>query len=165
MGCHFLLQRIFPTQGSNRGLPHCRQTLCRLSHQGSPDRNWGLIIFSPQLGKPCVLLRSHLTLIFFVFFFQDTSKAMMRERPSRCRETGEGGDGPSCLSDRPRVGGVRAPGGATGRCVFSLLREQELGVGPHRCVQRCEPELETCLKQPHWILFYVGAKWNILYIF
>ena len=34
--CHFLLQRIFPTQGSNPGLPHCRQTLYRLSHQGSP---------------------------------------------------------------------------------------------------------------------------------
>ena len=25
----------FPTQGSNPGLPHCRQTLNRLSHQGS----------------------------------------------------------------------------------------------------------------------------------
>ena len=34
--CHFLLQGIFPTQGSNLGLPHCRQTLYRLSHQGSP---------------------------------------------------------------------------------------------------------------------------------
>ena len=29
------LQRIFLTQGSNPGLPHCRQTLYRLSHQGS----------------------------------------------------------------------------------------------------------------------------------
>ena len=27
MGCHFLLQRIFPTQVMNLGLPHCRQTL------------------------------------------------------------------------------------------------------------------------------------------
>ena len=36
MGRHFLLQGIFPTQGSNLGLPHCRQTLYRLSHQGSP---------------------------------------------------------------------------------------------------------------------------------
>ena len=35
MGCHFLLQRIFLTQGSNPGLPHCRQTLYHLSHQGS----------------------------------------------------------------------------------------------------------------------------------
>ena len=30
-----LLQGIFPTQGSNPGLPHCRQTLYPLSHQGS----------------------------------------------------------------------------------------------------------------------------------
>ena len=29
-----LLQGIFPTQGLNLGLPHCRQTLCPLSHQG-----------------------------------------------------------------------------------------------------------------------------------
>ena len=32
--CHFLLQGIFPSQGSNPGLLHCRQTLSRLSHQG-----------------------------------------------------------------------------------------------------------------------------------
>ena len=36
MGCHCLLQRIFPAQGSNQGLPHCRQTLYHLSDQGSP---------------------------------------------------------------------------------------------------------------------------------
>ena len=36
VGCHFLLQGIFPTQGLNPGLPHCRQTLYCLSHQGSP---------------------------------------------------------------------------------------------------------------------------------
>ena len=36
VGCYFLLQRIFPTQGSNPGLPHCWQTLYHLSHQGSP---------------------------------------------------------------------------------------------------------------------------------
>ena len=35
MGCHFLLQGIFPTQRSNLGVPHCRQTLYHLSHQGS----------------------------------------------------------------------------------------------------------------------------------
>ena len=27
---------IFPTQGSNPGLPHCRRILYQLSHQGSP---------------------------------------------------------------------------------------------------------------------------------
>ena len=30
------LQGIFPTQGSNPGLPHCRQILYQLSHKGSP---------------------------------------------------------------------------------------------------------------------------------
>ena len=35
VGCHFLLQGIFPTQGLNLGLPHYRQTLYCLSHQGS----------------------------------------------------------------------------------------------------------------------------------
>ena len=31
-----LLQGIFPTQGSNPDLPHCRQILCQLSHKGNP---------------------------------------------------------------------------------------------------------------------------------
>ena len=35
MGCHVLLQWVFPTQESNRGLPHCRQILYQLSYQGS----------------------------------------------------------------------------------------------------------------------------------
>ena len=34
--CHFLLQGIFPSQGLNPGLLHCRQTLYHLSHQRSP---------------------------------------------------------------------------------------------------------------------------------
>ena len=35
MGCHALLQGIFPSQGLNPGLLHCRQILYCLSHQGS----------------------------------------------------------------------------------------------------------------------------------
>ena len=35
-GCRALLQGIFPTQGWNPGLLHCRQILYCLSHQGSP---------------------------------------------------------------------------------------------------------------------------------
>ena len=34
VGCHFLLQGIFQTQGLNLGSLHCRQTLYHLSHQG-----------------------------------------------------------------------------------------------------------------------------------
>ena len=36
VGCHFLLQGIFPTQGLNPGLLYCRQILYQLSYQGSP---------------------------------------------------------------------------------------------------------------------------------
>ena len=35
-GCYALLQGIFPIQGSNPGLPHCRWILYCLIHQGSP---------------------------------------------------------------------------------------------------------------------------------
>ena len=61
VGCHALLQGIFPVQESNPGLPHCRLILYHLSHQGSPrilewvaypfsrgnfptqELNWGLL--------------------------------------------------------------------------------------------------------------------------
>ena len=36
VGCHFRLQGIFLTQGSNLGPLHCRQSLSCLNHQGSP---------------------------------------------------------------------------------------------------------------------------------
>ena len=36
VGCNALLQGIFPTQGLNPGLPHCRWIRYQLSYQGSP---------------------------------------------------------------------------------------------------------------------------------
>ena len=47
VGFHAPFQRIFPTQGRNPGLAHCRQILHHLSHQGSPRvgqalLEWGL---------------------------------------------------------------------------------------------------------------------------
>ena len=40
MGSHFVLQGIFPTQGLNPDLLHCRQILYHLSHQGCPVTYW-----------------------------------------------------------------------------------------------------------------------------
>ena len=37
VGCHCLLQGIFPTQGSNLGLPHCRQMLLPSEQTGKPN--------------------------------------------------------------------------------------------------------------------------------
>ena len=36
VGSLSLLQEVFPAQGSNPGLPHCRWILYQLSHKGSP---------------------------------------------------------------------------------------------------------------------------------
>ena len=44
-----LLQEIFPTQGSNPGLPHCRQILYQLSHNRSPE--WEKIFANLISGK------------------------------------------------------------------------------------------------------------------
>ena len=47
VGSLSLLQGIFPTQGLNPGLPHCRQILQQLSYKGSPK---DLLAISPPLG-------------------------------------------------------------------------------------------------------------------
>ena len=61
-GSRSLLQGIFPTQGSNPCLPHCRQILYRLSHQGNPRiLEWVAYPFSSgsswprnQTGVSCI---------------------------------------------------------------------------------------------------------------
>ena len=56
MGCHALLQRIFPIQGLNPRLLHCRQILYHLSHQESPwnhnyDSYTGTIVVVQSLSQ------------------------------------------------------------------------------------------------------------------
>ena len=47
VGSLSLLQGIFPAQGSNRGLPHCRWILYQMSHKGSPRiLEWAAYPFS-----------------------------------------------------------------------------------------------------------------------
>ena len=53
VGSLSLLQGIFPTQGSNTGLPHCRQILYQLSHKGSPRiLEWVAYPFSCRSSCP-----------------------------------------------------------------------------------------------------------------
>ena len=53
VGSLSLLQGIFPTQGSNPGLPHCGQILYQLSHQGSPGiLEWVAYPFSSGSSWP-----------------------------------------------------------------------------------------------------------------
>ena len=52
VGCHALLQGIFPTQGLNPGLPNCRQILYQLSYQGS-----------------CIKKKIYIYIYIYIFFF------------------------------------------------------------------------------------------------
>ena len=62
VGCHALLQGIFPTQGSNPGLPHCWWILYCLNHEGRPKiLEWVVYPFSrgtswprDQTGVSCI---------------------------------------------------------------------------------------------------------------
>ena len=48
-----LLQGIFPTQGLNTGLPHCRWILYPLSHKGNPRTlEWVAYRFSSRSSQP-----------------------------------------------------------------------------------------------------------------
>ena len=53
VGSLSLLQGIFSTQGSNPGLPHCRQILYQLSHKESPGiLEWVACPFSSGSSQP-----------------------------------------------------------------------------------------------------------------
>ena len=53
VGCHALLQGIFPIQGLNPGLPHCRRILYQLSHKGNPRiLEWVAYLFSSGPSWP-----------------------------------------------------------------------------------------------------------------
>ena len=55
VGCYFLLQGVFMTQGWNPGFSHCRQILYCLSHQGSPRiLKWVAYSFSGGSSQPTI---------------------------------------------------------------------------------------------------------------
>ena len=61
VGSHFLLQGIFPTQGSNPGLLHCRPILYQLSHRGSLIRYMICKYFLPFYRLPF-----HFSVVFII---------------------------------------------------------------------------------------------------
>ena len=63
VGSLSFLQSIFPTQGSNPGLPRSRQILYHLSHQGSPV-NKPIITNIDTLLSSTVYIRVHCTILW-----------------------------------------------------------------------------------------------------
>ena len=91
VGCYFLLQEIFPTQGLNPGLPHCRQVLYHLSHQGNPIHNMHTYNFRSllytgfycalhfkNLEHPPISIHSRLSHSFFLFLKQADTVAELK---------------------------------------------------------------------------------------
>ena len=53
VGSISLLQGIFPAQGLNSGLPHCRWILYQLNHKGIPRiLEWVACLFSSRSSRP-----------------------------------------------------------------------------------------------------------------
>ena len=78
VGSCFLLQGIFPTQGSNPDLLHCRQILYQQSQQGSPalfHSFYRLVIFCCMYSTDPFLILEHFAcdpiqiLTFFMLYF------------------------------------------------------------------------------------------------
>ena len=71
VGCLALLQGIFPTQGLNAGLLHCRWILYHLSHQGSPNMyisNINKSFIEQSFLTACDITRCFLDFILLIFF-------------------------------------------------------------------------------------------------
>ena len=81
VGSLSLLQGIFPTQGSNPGLLHCRRILYQLSHKGSPKiLEWVAYPFSrgsslPQESNPGLL---HCRWILYQLSYQGTEAGIKK---------------------------------------------------------------------------------------
>ena len=82
VGCYALLQGTFPTQGSNPGVPHCKEIIHCLSYQGSPRvLAWGAYHFSRDLPNPGIKLGSPALQV----------DSLPAESPGNPKNTGVGG--------------------------------------------------------------------------
>ena len=74
VGSLSLLQGIFPTQGSNPGIPQCRQILYQLSHKESPRiLGWVAYPFSSGSGADPATQESNWGLLHYRWILQQLS--------------------------------------------------------------------------------------------
>ena len=88
---HSLLQGIFPTQGSNPDLPHCRWILYQLNYQGSPQNSYSKSKKSDpkNVYKVWFYLGKILENAKYVLVTQTTSVVVSSDLPrARCRRRG-----------------------------------------------------------------------------
>ena len=83
VGCHALLQGIFPTQGSTSGLPRCRWILYHLSYQESPYRYIGGFISNQNFS--CLSQNSPYTFFSFCYVFIQSFLYFTNVQSSCCK--------------------------------------------------------------------------------
>ena len=129
VGSFSLLQGIFPTQGSNPGLLHCRRILYQLSHKGAMAPHSSTLAWRiPWTEEPGrlqsmgSLSRARLSNFTFTFLFHALEKAMATHSSVlawRIPGTGEPGGLPSMGSHR--VGHDWSDSAAAGSLSHSFL--------------------------------------------
>ena len=83
VGCHPLLQRIFPTQGLNPGLLHCRQVLYHLSHQGSPTKNYAEVFDCRELVSLTPHCQGSTIFVTAALYFQVLKSVSVEDLPEK----------------------------------------------------------------------------------
>ena len=85
MGCHFLLRGIFPTQGSNPGLPHCRQMLLL----SEPPRKLSSFSLAFTLRQKVPQIQTSLLALAYLVFLSRPLKGTMPGSALLLRHTAE----------------------------------------------------------------------------
>ena len=112
MGCNFLLQLIFPTQGLNPGLPHCRWILYQLSYQGSPATraSYQIRIESQKKEENALfytLSQPALFIFHIIILSSEQDSSLSQSRKDILGTVVAGGLGPPILSKNRASQGVR----------------------------------------------------------
>ena len=140
MGSLSPFQGIFPTQGSNPGLPHCRWILYQMSHKGSPRLlEWIAYVFSSRSSWP--RNRTRVSCLASRFFTNWAIREALKSESKSC----------SVASDSYWPHGLYSPWTSPG---------QNTVVGSHSLLQGIFPTQGSNAALPHcrWILYQLSRK-------
>ena len=88
VGCHALLQGIFPTQGSNPGLLHCREILYHLGNQRRPNQSI-LKEINPEYPLEGLILKLKLQYFGYLMRTDSFEKTLMLAKMEGRRRRGQ----------------------------------------------------------------------------
>ena len=138
-----LLQGIFPTQGSNPALPHCRWILYQMSHKGSLSTTVGSLSFLQRIFPTQELIWDCLHCRWILYQLSYQGSPVVKNLPANSGDLGL----------IPGLG--RSPAGEHGNPLqYSCLENpmdggDQWGYSPQSCKQSDRTE-ETWHARKHW---------------